>query len=88
MEDDTFKRIRSIVVNHFDIDPGKVSLMASFIDDLGSDSLDAIELVMAFEDAFDVMIPDNVVETMVTIQNTVDWIEQRKKPQRPGMPGS
>ncbi len=85
---DTFERARLVVVNHFGVDPRKVSLMASFIDDLGANSLDAIELVMAFEDAFDVMIPDSAVETIVTMQDAVDCIEQRKRLRRPGVPGS
>jgi len=79
---DTFERARSIVVNHFGVDPGKVSLMVSFIDDLGANSLDVIELIMAFEDEFDLMIPDHVVETVVTLQDAVDHIEQRRKPLR------
>ncbi len=85
---DTFERARSVVVNHFGIDPGKVSLMVSFIDELGANSLDAIELIMAFEDEFDLRIPDHVVETIITMQDAVDWIEQRKKPRRAGVPGS
>jgi acyl carrier protein len=76
------------VVNHFGVDPGTVSLMVSFIDELGANSLDAIELIMAFEDEFDLMIPDHVVETIVTMQDAVDYIEQRKKLRHPGAPGS
>jgi acyl carrier protein len=76
---DTFERARSIVVNHFGIDPGKVSLMVSFIDDLGANSLDVIELIMAFEDEFDLMIPDHVVETVVTLQDAVDHIERKRQ---------
>ena len=62
--------------------------MVSFIDDLGANSLDAIELIMAFEDKFDLMIPDHVVETIVTTQDAVDHIEQRRKPLRRRVPGS
>ena len=64
MGDDTFNRIRSIIAADLEIAPSKVMLPTSFIDDLHADSLHMIELIMAFEDAFDVMIPDIAVETM------------------------
>jgi acyl carrier protein len=79
---DTFERARSVVVNHFGVDPGKVSLMVSFIDDLGANSLDAIELIMGFEDEFDLMIPDHAAQTTVTMQDVVNYIRQRRKSQR------
>ena len=64
-------------------------LPTSFIDDLHADSLDMIELIMAFEDAFDVMIPNTAVETIVTVQDAVNYIAQRqKKPRRSDVPGS
>ena len=84
MGDDTFNRIRSIIAADLEIAPNKVMLPTSFIDDLQADSLDMIELIMAFEDAFDVMIPDIAVETIVTVQDAVDYIkqQQKKKPRR------
>jgi acyl carrier protein len=83
MGDDTFNRIRSIIAADLEIAPNKVMLPTSFIDDLQADSLDMIELIMAFEDAFDVMIPDIAVETIVTVQDAVDYIkQQQKKPRR------
>jgi acyl carrier protein len=84
MGDDTFNRIRSIIAADLEIAPSKVMLPTSFIDDLQADSLDMIELIMAFEDAFDVMIPDIAVETIVTVQDAVDYIRQhqQKKPWR------
>ena|ERR1700722_8083782 len=85
---DTFERARSVVANHFGIDPGRVSLIVSFIDELGANSLDAIELIMAFEDEFDLRIPNHVVETIVTMQDAVDYIEPRRKPLRCRVPGS
>jgi acyl carrier protein len=93
MGDDTFNRIRSIIVADLEIAPSKVMLPTSFIDDLHADSLDMIELTMAFEDAFDVMIPDIAVETIVTVQDAVDYIKQQQrkqqqKPRRSGVPGS
>ena len=84
MGEDTFNRIRSIIAADLEIAPSKVMLPTSFIDDLQADSLDMIELIMAFEDAFDVMIPDIAVETIVTVQDAVDYIRQhqQKKPWR------
>ena len=78
MQDDTFERIRSIVVNRLGVDPGKLTLATSLIDDLEVDSLEQIELIMAFEDVFDVMISDLVAETIVTMQDAVNYIEQQK----------
>ena len=91
MGDDTFNRIQSIIAANLEILPSKVMLPTSFIDDLHADSLDMIELIIAFEDAFDVMIPDIAVETIVTVQDAVDYIKQQrqqKKPGRSGVPGS
>ena len=88
MGDDTFNRIRSIIAADLEIAPSKVMLPTSFIDDLHADSLDMIELIMAFEDAFDVMIPDIAVETIVTVQDAVNYImQQQKKTQRSDVPG-
>jgi acyl carrier protein len=87
--DDTFKRIRSIIAADLEIAPSKVTLLTSFIDELQADSLDMIELIMAFEEAFDVMIPDSAVETITIVQDAVDYIKQQKKnPRRPGELGS
>ena len=89
MGNDTFKRIRSIIATDLEIASSKVMLSTSFIDDLQADSLDMFELIMAFEDAFDVMIPDTAVETIVTVADAVNYIKQeKKKPQRPDGPGS
>jgi acyl carrier protein len=89
MGDDTFNRIQSIIAADLEIAPGKVMLPTSFIDDLHADSLDMIELIMAFEDAFDVMIPDIAVGTIVTVQDAVDYIkQQQKKPRRSDALGS
>jgi acyl carrier protein len=95
MGDDTFNRIRSIIVADLEIAPSKVILPTSFIDDLHADSLDMMELIMAFEDAFDVMIPDIAVETIITVQDAVDYIKQQQqqqqkqqKPRHSGVPSS
>jgi acyl carrier protein len=67
-----------------------VILPTSFIDDLNADSLDMIELIVAFEDGFDVMIPDAAVETIVTVRDAVNYImqQQKKPPRRSDVPGS
>ncbi len=73
---DIAERVRSIVTEHLGVDEAKVLDGASFIDDLGADSLDTVELVMAFEEAFDVTIPDDAAEKIVTVKDAVDYIEQ------------
>ena len=83
MGDTTFNRIRSIIATGLEIAPSNVMPATSFIDDLHADSLDMIELIMAFENAFDVMIPDIAVETIVTVQDAVVYIEQQQ-PRRSG----
>ena len=62
MSTDVLERVRKIVIEHLDADPEKVTEKASFIDDLGADSLDNVELVMAFEEEFDIEIPDDAAE--------------------------
>jgi acyl carrier protein len=79
MGDDTFNRIQLIIAANLEIAPSKVMLPTSFIDDLQADSLDMIELIIAFEDAFDVMIPDIAVETIVTVQDAVEYVKQLQK---------
>eukprot|EP01037_Dinobryon_pediforme_P012307 gene12307-12394_t len=63
---DILERVRKIVIEHLDADPAKVTDKASFIDDLGADSLDNVELVMAFEEEFDIEIPDDAAEHIQT----------------------
>ena len=72
---DIENRVKKIVVEHLGIDESKVVETASFIDDLGADSLDTVELVMAFEEEFGLDIPDEEAEKITTIQSAVDWIE-------------
>ncbi len=71
---DIAKKIISIVCEHLDVSEDKVSLTASFIDDLGADSLDNVELVMAFEEEFGVEIPDDAAETIQTVGDAVDFV--------------
>ena len=75
---DTSDRVKKIVVEHLGVDESKVNDAASFIDDLGADSLDTVELVMAFEEKFGIEIPDDAAETIQTVQNAIDYIESKK----------
>ena len=72
------EQVKKIVVEHLGIDETKVTPEAKFIDDLGADSLDTVELVMAFEEQFGIEIPDDAAETILTVQNAVDFIDNKK----------
>ncbi len=76
--DNTEEKVKKIVVDHLGIDENKISLDSKFIDDLGADSLDTVELVMAFEEQFGIEIPDDAAETILTVQNAVDFIDNKK----------
>jgi acyl carrier protein len=71
---DIAERVKKIVVEHLGVDEAKVSEKASFIDDLGADSLDTVELVMAFEEEFNVEIPDDAAEKIQTVGDAVNFI--------------
>ncbi|MGL4488263.1 MAG: acyl carrier protein [Rhizobiaceae bacterium] len=73
---DVSDRVKKIVVEHLGVDAAKVAESASFIDDLGADSLDTVELVMAFEEEFSVEIPDDAAETILTVGDAVKFIEK------------
>ena len=75
---DIEEQVKNIVAEHLGIDESKVTPEAKFIDDLGADSLDTVELVMAFEEKFGIEIPDDAAETIVTVQNAIDYIENKK----------
>jgi len=72
---DIAERVKKIVIEHLDVDADKVEPKASFIDDLGADSLDTVELVMAFEEEFNVEIPDDAAETIQTVGDAIKFIE-------------
>ena len=76
---DIAAKIKEIVVEHLGVDPAKVTPEASFIDDLGADSLDTVELVMAFEEAFNVEIPEDAAEKIATVKDAIDYIEKQGK---------
>jgi acyl carrier protein len=73
---DTAERVKKIVVDHLNVDPDKVTEAASFIEDLGADSLDTVELVMAFEEEFGIEIPDDAAESIVTVGDAVKYIDK------------
>ncbi len=73
---DIADRVKKIVVEHLGVDADKVTANASFIDDLGADSLDTVELVMAFEEEFGVEIPDDAAETILTVGDAVSFLEK------------
>ena len=68
-------KVKKIVVEHLGVEEGKVTPEASFIDDLGADSLDTVELVMAFEEEFGIEIPDDAAETIQTVGDAVTFIK-------------
>src|ERR1700756_2643628 len=75
-------RVKQIIVEQLGVDENQVDPSASFVDDLGADSLDIVELVMAFEEAFDLNIPDEDAEKIATVKDAIDYIESKKKAER------
>lgn len=73
---DVAERVKKIVIEHLSVDADKVVEGANFIDDLGADSLDTVELVMAFEEEFGVEIPDDAAETIQTVGDAVRFLEK------------
>ena len=71
---DVTERVKKIVVEHLGVDESNVTGNAKFIDDLGADSLDTVELVMAFEEEFSCEIPDDAAEKIVTVKDAIDYI--------------
>ena len=75
MTEDVSTKVKKMVADHLGIDESKVTEEANFIDDLGADSLDTVELVMAFEEKFSIEIPDDAAETILTVKNAIDFIK-------------
>ena len=73
------ERVKTIIVEQLGVDESEVTPTASFVDDLGADSLDTVELVMAFEENFGIEIPDEDAEKIATVKDAVDYIEKHAK---------
>jgi acyl carrier protein len=73
------EKVKQIIVEQLGVDEAEVTNSASFVDDLGADSLDTVELVMAFEEAFDIEIPDEDAEKIRTVQDAVDYIDKHSQ---------
>ena len=74
----TEEQVRKIGIDHLGIDDSKVTIDSKFIDDLGADSLDTVELVMAFEEQFGIEISDDSAETILTVKDAIDFIDSKK----------
>ncbi len=72
-------KVKQIIVEQLGVDEAEVTPSASFVDDLGADSLDTVELVMAFEEAFDIEIPDEDAEKIRTVQDAISYISSHAK---------
>ena len=72
------ERVRKIVVEQLGVEADEVTIESTFIDDLGADSLDIVELIMAFEEEFGIEIPDEAAEKIKTVQDVVTYIDQNK----------
>ena len=75
----TFDRVKKIVVDQLGVSEADVTIDSTFIDDLGADSLDIVELIMAFEEEFDIEIPDDAAEKIKTVKNAVDYSDSQMK---------
>ena len=72
-------KVKQIIIEQLSVEESEVTPKASFVDDLGADSLDRVEMIMAFEEAFDLEIPDEQAENIKTVQDAVDYIEKNSK---------
>jgi acyl carrier protein len=75
----TFDKVKEIVVEQLGVDEADVSMDSTFIDDLGADSLDIVELIMAFEEEFNIEIPDEAAEKIKTVRDAVEYIDKEKQ---------
>lgn len=75
-KDNVLEKVKEIIVEQLGVNAAEVVPEASFIDDLGADSLDIVELIMALEDVFEIEIPDEDAEKITTVQDAIDYIKQ------------
>lgn len=85
MEEEVLERLKQVVIKKLKVVDAMITLEASFIDDLGADSLDTVDLMMGLEDEFDVEIPDEDAEEIVTIEDAVRYLAERLKQRASGM---
>ncbi|MBE9056100.1 acyl carrier protein [Sphaerospermopsis sp. LEGE 08334] len=78
MNQEIFERVKKVIIMQLEVPEDTVIPKASFTDDLNADSLDIVELVMAFEEEFDIEIPDEAAEKILTVQEVVDYIENQQ----------
>ena len=76
---ETVEKVKQIIAEQLGVEEAEVTPSASFVDDLGTDSLDTVELVMALEENFDIEIPDDAAEKIRTVQDAIDYIEKHSK---------
>jgi len=74
-----FDEVKEVIVEQLNVSPDEVKPEAKFVEDLGADSLDVVEMIMALEEKFEIEIPDSEAEKIQTVQDVVDYIEQHKK---------
>ena len=77
--EEVLEKVKEIIVEQLGVAESSITMEASFIDDLGADSLDIVELIMALEEEFDIEIPDSDAEKVVTVQDVVDYIKENTK---------
>ena len=77
--EEVLKKVKDIIVEQLGVSESSITMEASFIDDLGADSLDIVELIMALEEEFDIEIPDSDAEKVVTVEDVVDYIKENVK---------
>lgn len=75
MSDSIREQVKEVIVNKLGVEPGEVTDSAAFVDDLGADSLDTVELIMAFEEEFDLQIPDEEAEKIRTVGDAITYLE-------------
>ena len=74
----TFDKVKEVIVDKLGVEENKIETSSSFVDDLGADSLDTVELIMQLEEEFGIEIPDESAEKMMTVQQAVDYIEENQ----------
>ena len=75
--EELFAKLKDIIVEQLGVDADEISLKTSFVEDLGADSLDIVELVMAMEEEFDIEIPDEDAEGIATVEDAIDYVESK-----------